>query len=451
MRTIYTPSSIDEHIEEKLWESGIIVFDTCALLDFYHMKLEFQEIISDILNSLKDKIWLPAQVVSEYNKNRENAISQPIKEKYEAKSIENNNLVKDLKSYVSKWEEQYYHPYISEDKLKLIKDAIKVIEPQIKEIKTTINIEYQERKREIKNILGNDKLSNTVNSLTHGNPFLFSEIKEIVKEGQIRYANQIPPGYMDVEKPGIHKYGDLIIWKEILRYAKFEKKDVIFISNDVKEDWIIVDASKEKGKPRRELLTEFEEETGRIIWFYKTVDFIEKLETIYEPKQAVIPFYGKLGIVRDILKQAERDRNLKRNYSDDFLQIICEGCDNVFKLNVGELNFEWNGVSSFERSMGGESEYESCEMCNCPNCGNQIDLKLKVWEYPVGAFNMQDIEIDGGKIEESIDLSQYISFDDDNYDDFDECSRCDDRSVLDNMNLCESCRADYNRFINSEN
>ena len=84
MRTIYTPSSIDEHIEEKLWESGIIVFDTCALLDFYHMKLEFQEIISDILNSLKDKIWLPAQVVSEYNKNRENAISQPIKEKYEA-------------------------------------------------------------------------------------------------------------------------------------------------------------------------------------------------------------------------------------------------------------------------------------------------------------------------------------------------------------------------------
>lgn len=451
MRTIYTPSSIDEHIEEKLWESGIIVFDTSALLDFYYMKPDFQEIISNILYCLRKRIWLPMQVVNEYKKNRKSVIEQPIKEKYNDKEIQNNKLVKDLKRYIIKFEEEYYHPYISADKLTEIKEAINIIEPKIAEIKTIIAQEYTERKNEIRAIFQNDKLVDIIEQLTCGEPFKFSELKEIIKEGELRFANQIPPGYKDYEKIGIHKYGDLIIWKEILRYAKSEKKDVIFISNDVKEDWVIVDKSEEKNKPRRELLTEFEEETGQVIWFYKTADFIEKLEAIYKPEQTMIPFYGKLGIVSEVLKQAELERKLKQSHRNDYLLIKCENCKNVFEINTGELNFEWECHGGFERSMGEESEYESCEVYNCPKCYRQIDLKLKVWEYPMGAFNMQDIEIDGGELEKTVDLSQYISFDDDNYDDFDECYRCGDRSVLDNMNFCESCRADYNRFINSEN
>ena len=35
MRTLYTPSAIDEATEADLWRNAIIVFDTCALLDFY--------------------------------------------------------------------------------------------------------------------------------------------------------------------------------------------------------------------------------------------------------------------------------------------------------------------------------------------------------------------------------------------------------------------------------
>ena len=87
MRTIYTPSTIDKETEDRLWESGIIVFDTCAILDFYYMIPEYQSIMADILESLSGKIWLPAQVVYEYNKNRENVMLKPISEKYQAKDI----------------------------------------------------------------------------------------------------------------------------------------------------------------------------------------------------------------------------------------------------------------------------------------------------------------------------------------------------------------------------
>ena len=46
MRTIYTKSLIDKDTEASLWDSAIFVFDTCALLDFYYMTKETQEIIA---------------------------------------------------------------------------------------------------------------------------------------------------------------------------------------------------------------------------------------------------------------------------------------------------------------------------------------------------------------------------------------------------------------------
>lgn len=91
-RTLYTPSIIDKATEDKLWESGVIVFDTCALLDFYYMISDYQEIMSEILTYLSDRIWLPYQVLYEYEKNREKAMLKPITENYQDKDIQSNKL-----------------------------------------------------------------------------------------------------------------------------------------------------------------------------------------------------------------------------------------------------------------------------------------------------------------------------------------------------------------------
>ena len=45
MRNIYSPSSIDQATETKLWDKGLIVFDTCALLDFYYMTPDYQDYV----------------------------------------------------------------------------------------------------------------------------------------------------------------------------------------------------------------------------------------------------------------------------------------------------------------------------------------------------------------------------------------------------------------------
>lgn len=60
------------------------------------------------------------------------------------------------------------------------------------------------------------------------------------KEGPARVAHRIPPAFRDEDKPE-NKLGDLIVWYEIMEWAKQKKDDftrVVFVTNDQKSDWV---------------------------------------------------------------------------------------------------------------------------------------------------------------------------------------------------------------------
>jgi hypothetical protein len=50
---------------------------------------------------------------------------------------------------------------------------------------------------------------------------------------------QIPPGYRDKnpKKEGFKKYGDGVLWFQVIDYAKSQKKTIILITDDQKDDW----------------------------------------------------------------------------------------------------------------------------------------------------------------------------------------------------------------------
>lgn len=457
MRTIYTPSTITKELEEKLWNEALIVFDTCALLDFYFLTEEYQHIMCDILIAMKDRIWIPAQVKYEFETNREKGAHNPISEKYAETKIQKNRFIEELKALIELWDKQYYHPFINSSSLQSIKCTLDDIEPKIGQIKTIITKQYQDRKKEIQDLYEKDIVGKTVNQLNSGEPLSFSEIKKIAEEGRVRYINHLPPGYKDSEtKSGIRQYGDLIIWKEIIRKAKEENKDIIFISNDQKVDWIITDETKndklaekpdpnELGNPRRELLAEFEEETGRDMWIYSTSSFITKLEDIYKPSIPQLELQGKLGVVRDVIKQLVYERNIKRNASGSSLLIRCDNCGELFEIDANDFFFDWEIESSDERGMGTECEYVSYENFECPSCNQENDIELHVWEYPVGVFNYQEIDVSNGSIEKSMNLAPFIQLDE-----YEVCIRCGERAVLNDSELCENCQDEFDRFVNSE-
>ncbi|MFT8632443.1 MAG: PIN-like domain-containing protein, partial [Liquorilactobacillus ghanensis] len=101
-----------------------------------------------------------------------------------------------------------------------------------------------------------------------GDPFDQERIKEIEKEGANRYEQELPPGYKDASKDDSHvrtfrnvwyhkKYGDLIIWNQILDYVKENDnlKNVVFVTEDKKADWMYIVHDKKIG-PRIELKSE---------------------------------------------------------------------------------------------------------------------------------------------------------------------------------------------------
>lgn len=102
-------------------------------------------------------------------------------------------------------------------------------------------------------------------------PLKFSKRLSILQEGKVRFDNLIPPGYMDSEKEGADKYGDLLVWKSILKVAKEKNVNIIFVCNDIKEDWWDKDGEI-PIELRTELLDEFKEYNPFLNIYFITLD-----------------------------------------------------------------------------------------------------------------------------------------------------------------------------------
>lgn len=52
-----------------------------------------------------------------------------------------------------------------------------------------------------------------------GNKYYKDELEAIYKQAQQRFDEKIPPGYKDKDKENSEKYGDFIIWRQLIDYA----------------------------------------------------------------------------------------------------------------------------------------------------------------------------------------------------------------------------------------
>lgn len=210
--------NIDAEQEEILVSNATIVFDTSSICQLYCLTEETKKTMVDILRSLKDRLWMPAQVFLEYSKNREKLLRNPADEQYSTPKFAQNQFVDDLQVFVKKHRDNpYFHPYFDDTQLADIETEIKKIEESYKQIKVIVKEQSKKRRDEIESMIhnsDNDVLWQIFSSVVKGIPFSYSELLEIVKEGKFRYDNSIPPGYKDGEndkKKGFQVYGDLIV------------------------------------------------------------------------------------------------------------------------------------------------------------------------------------------------------------------------------------------------
>jgi hypothetical protein len=241
---------------DRLWDQAFIAYDASFLLNLYTYSAQTRDELLRLLGDLRERSWLPYQAAVEYYQNRPKTISQE-KCRYE-------DVSKLLQKAISELDAKASHPFIEEDLLLRFKTCVTEI------------LESLGNGRELlKSSLQNDPTQQLLSHIFGANvglPLCAEALEAIYSKGKKRYEQRVPPGYKDDNKPEPYRYGDLVIWEEVIEEAIRKKQPAILVLDDRKEDWWSI-SDKHITGPRPELLMEFRRRTGNDIYIYNTQTF----------------------------------------------------------------------------------------------------------------------------------------------------------------------------------
>lgn len=233
---------------QNILKNGWISFDTNVLLNLYRYSKEASEKTLSMFKSVSNRLFFTYYVAFEFTKNRQKVEYDSLneyngyKKKIEAKYCE---IVNEINN-------------ISKNKMPNKEKLISSVEKSKDKIINSIETELAKKESLFKDGL-EEKICNLFDNRILEKHSL-EEFEKMKEEGKRRIKEQVPPGYKD-EKKG--ENGDYYIFKQLMDYSKSENKDIIFVTDDEKEDMFQnINGIK---NPRPELLQEFFENTGHKI------------------------------------------------------------------------------------------------------------------------------------------------------------------------------------------
>ncbi|WP_417693758.1 PIN-like domain-containing protein [Pseudomonas sp.] len=251
---------------KALWENGLIALDANVLLDLYRYSDSTRAALINVLELLKERIWISNQVAKEYFSNRLKVIGD------QAKLYD--SAISELGKLKAGFENQKQHPFIG---VEALDGFVASFDKVVDELK--INKEIHDGRiyeDDIKNKLG-DIFDGRV-----GAGYEVGKLEEIVVEGAVRFQNKVPPGFKDAAKGGdgvslsdrCAPYGDYIGWLQLMEKSKESGLGVIYVTGDNKEDWWLKQSGKTIG-PLPELVEEFVGVTDNLFYMYQPDRFLE--------------------------------------------------------------------------------------------------------------------------------------------------------------------------------
>jgi len=349
-----------ELVSAILDDDVIIVMDTNVWLDLYTLAPSTIKLIIDSIEMNNGLFWMPNQVFVEFNrhvgKSRDIALNR-------YKDLKNstcqilNNAINSINVEMNKLKNKG-----NTDAIPVYDGVISNLSNQIKDIVSQIYKIDSEYIKETECInKENDIISNLVNflhehSVTLG--FNVTELIEIYEEGEKRYKYKVSPGYTDESKKEksetepqflLRKYGDLILWKEVLRKVKNQQTSLIFVQNERKSDWWDKRESDNKNIPRvlkeefgdaalegtRFLMIDFEE------FIYHYGNKFEMPDTSIQQITLKLKYQKALTDYLEANKNSLVEEHLLDNYQDcDYKNPLC------YQLN--DLSFFGGSVDSVD-------------------------------------------------------------------------------------------------------
>ena len=368
------------------------MFDTNVLLNLYRYSDSTQNVILDVIRKFSRQIYLPHQAALEYNRNRYEVIAEQEKA-YNEFLDKISQIQKDLQS-TSK------PPFLTE---KVDKELNTIFEKVGGEVKDSIQKYSDFLKHDPIYTFISDVFSNRITE-----PFNEEELKEIYKEGEERFKHRIPPGFEDEKnKEGNAKFGDLILWKQVINKAKELKKDVLLITDERKIDWWWKIKDGRVMGPRQELIEEIKRSANVNFHMYSSERFLsygqsflkekisqQALQEIEAMKQAEIDELSRL----ESLKRSMTERDLKLRHEIEYtskkidslneeLFNIRKRKEDLLKFNIEDESYEsfMKSISIYENELNEEKLHLTTKLNYCQKAlheslNDRDDNKIRVSE-----------------------------------------------------------------------
>ena len=248
---------------KSLWADCMFAVDANVLLNLYRYSPDTRMALEGALSEVKDRLFVPHQAAREFLKNRLHVTA--------GQAEEYTKAIRDITDLSLKLGNRKKHPFLPEPELPSFTQQVARLVDQLEQQRTVLL-----------NRLTNDEILQFVEQIFEGKtgkPFEKADLDAIVLEGETRYKNEVPPGYKDAKKDitddPYRRFGDLIVWKQLLAEASAKQMPVVFITDDKKEDWWVEQSGRTIG-PRTELREEFITQVQKNFWMYTVDKFIEE-------------------------------------------------------------------------------------------------------------------------------------------------------------------------------
>ncbi len=273
---------ISEEDINKIWTNGIFSYDANILLNVFRYSEDARNRVLESIGYFRDRTVMSYQACLEYHKSKRN-VADGMRKCYD-------EIIHYFENFVVKLNDGDLSKYRRHCSIDLERDINKPLRSAVKKIEKNIN-----DKRANHDVLLNvEELDNRIAELFDGrvsDEFSEDKLNEIYTKGKERYEKKIPPGFADKKNKNENDkksfYGDLIIWEHLIDISSDKDCDIIFVTDDRKEDWWEI-VNGERRNPRLELYHEFSERTGHRILIYSLDMFVE-YAALYKNKKKASP------------------------------------------------------------------------------------------------------------------------------------------------------------------
>lgn len=239
-----------------VFADGLVVLDANVLLNLYRYTDQARDDLLLVLERLRDRLWVPHQVLVEFWRSREGVLRDP---RDTARTIKELRSVRDKTvGLLRGWARGVSLPDARHER---ITDALSAAFDNA--------VERVDKFRSPSGIgpggdTGTDAVLERLERLLAGRagaPLDADAYTAAFKEGTRRVEASEPPGYRDRSKGGEGAVGDYLVWEQLLCEAERRGGDVLFVTADVKEDWWRHEDDEPRG-PRPELAVELRRRSG---------------------------------------------------------------------------------------------------------------------------------------------------------------------------------------------